>query len=99
MSITTKLYVRTGAVNVKPNCLPNRASGFEAGWANRIPGKSPDELLERTDEKAADADSRQVRVFKGEAAVLVGNRKINVGQSEEVTLNSGIKPKEKDFEP
>ena len=46
-----------------------------------------------------DADSGQVRVFKGEAAVYVGNRKINVGQSEEVTLNSGIKPKEKDFKP
>jgi uncharacterized membrane protein YgcG len=46
-----------------------------------------------------DADSGQVRVFKGEAAVYVGNRKINVGQSEEVTLNSNIKPMEKDFKP
>lgn len=44
-----------------------------------------------------DVDSSQVRVFKGEASVSVWNRKINLMQKEEVTLNSDVKPKARYF--
>ena len=45
-----------------------------------------------------DADSGEVRVFKGQAAVYVGDRKITLGQKEEVAVNSA-KPKSNYFKP
>jgi hypothetical protein len=43
-----------------------------------------------------DADTGAIRVFKGKAQVYVGDRKMNVGQYEQVALNSA-KPKVKRF--
>lgn len=44
-----------------------------------------------------DADQSQVRVFKGEAQVFTENRKIDVKQGHEVTLNTAVNPKSKRF--
>lgn len=44
-----------------------------------------------------DAADGQVRVFKGEADVFVGKRKIDLWQNQEVTLSPDLKPKAKHF--
>ncbi len=44
-----------------------------------------------------DADTNQIRVFKGEAEVYIGKRKIDMMRGQQVTLNASAKVKSKGF--
>src|SRR5260370_7074509 len=47
---------------------------------------------------AFDSNQNTIRVFKGKAAVVVNDKKIDLGKEREIVLNAAAQPKARDFD-